>query len=152
MRARARERLAARRPRHPRPSAMLVDPAAHAEAVAWRAEQLGAWQRHYHIEPRGDSRLAELFVQGQVAMRADEVARELMCTDFLYKRTLYGDLLEGFLRRVAARLRQEHELTWTATWSVVRFYGPLALKLMCLSSSGLYMPEHLPDPREEAEA
>lgn len=114
-----------------------------------RLEEVKAWQKHYNMDPREDSKLSLLYAQGHVPLPPDEVARELMCTDFLYKRTLYGDLIEDFLRSVATRLRSEHDLTWTATWSIVRFYGPIALKLMCISSSGLYMPEHLPHPNEE---
>lgn len=114
---------------------------------ARRVEMVHAWQRHYHMEPRADSQLTRLFADGELGMTADQVARELVCTDFLYKRTLYGDLLEDFMRAVARRLRDETQLSWTATWQIVRFYAPPALKLMCLSSSGLYLPEHLPDPR-----
>lgn len=112
-----------------------------------RIEMVHAWQRHYHMEPRDDSQLTRLFAEGQLAMTADEVARELVCTDFLYKHTLYGDLLEDFMRAVAGRLREETKLSWTATWQIVRFYAPTALKLMCLSSSGDFLPEHLPDAR-----
>ena len=81
---------------------------------------------------------------GELAMPADQVARELVCTDFIYKQTLYGEVIEEFLRAVATRLRRRHRLSWTATWTIVRFYGPTALKLMCLSGCGLRMPERLP--------
>lgn len=128
------------------------------EKRAWharRVEEVQAWQRHYHMEPRADSKLTQLYASGVCTLHPAEVARELVCTEFLYRRTLYGELLEDFLRCVADGLRRECEaqtgcpLSWTATWNIVRFYGPIALKLMCVSSSGLYMPEHLPDPREE---
>lgn len=103
------------------------------------------WQRHYNMEPRGDSRLTQLFADGQVWMSADQVARELLSTDFIYKHTLYGELIEEFLRGVAQRLRGKHRgLTWTSTWTIVRFYGPIALKLMCLSSTGDRIPDRMP--------
>lgn len=95
------------------------------------------------MEPRSDSRLTDLYVQGHLAMPADVVARELMATEFLYQRTAYGCLLQDFMRSVADRLRKEHTLSWTATWRIVQFYGPIALKLMCLSASRLAIPERL---------
>ena len=119
---------------------MIAFPPAEREA---RVAMVHAWQRHYGMEPRADSKLTELFADGQLGYTsADGVARELLATDVIYKRTLYGEVIEDFLRRVAARLRGEHPgLSWTATWHIVRFYGPIALTLMCVSSSGLVIPE-----------
>ena len=112
-----------------------------------RLALLHSWQRYYHMEPRNDSRLTQLFVAGELSMEADQVARELMCTDFVYKNTLYGEVIEDFLREVASMLRTRYPgLSWTSTWTIVRFYGPTALKLMSLSAAGLRMPEHLPEP------
>lgn len=101
-----------------------------------------SWQRHYGMEPRTDSKLTDLYVEGHLGwMGPDEVARELVATDFLYRETLYGVLLEDFLRGVAAELRTHHpRLSWSATWNIVRFYGPTALKLMVLSSAHLQVP------------
>ena len=64
-----------------------------------------AWQRHYGMEPRDDSKLTELFADGALGMgaQADVVARELVVTDHIYKTTLYGEVIEEFLRRVADR-------------------------------------------------
>jgi len=107
---------------------------------------LHAWQRHYNMEPRSDSRLTERFVAGEIDWPVDAVARELVATEFLYRETLYGELLEDFMRGVAERLRREHGLSWTATWNIVRFYAPTALKLMCLDASGLRIPAALPPP------
>ena len=116
-----------------------------ADERAHRIAELHAWQRHYNMEPRADSKLTELFADGHLgAMRVDEVARELVATDFLYKHTLYGDVIEDFMRRVAERLRAEHPgLSWARTWEVVRIYAPIALKLMCVSSAGVRIPECL---------
>lgn len=103
---------------------------------------LHAWQRHYGMEPREDSRLTELYARGELApLGADEVARELYATDFFYRGTLYPEVIEAFLRRVAARLREEHSLSWTSTWKVVRYYGPLALKLLMVRACEAPIPE-----------
>ena len=119
-----------------------------------RIQLVHAWQRHYGMEPRHDSKLTELFADGALGHTpADVVARELLATDVVYKQTLYGEFIEEFLRGVAARLRHEHPgLTWTATWTIVRFYGPIALKLMCVSSAGLMIPDRHPDASDPATA
>lgn len=108
-----------------------------------RLALLHAWQRFYNMEPRADSRLTQRYVDGELDAPVDVVARELVATEFLYQQTMYGCLIEEFMRRVATRLREEHALSWSATWDIVRFYGPIALKLMCLSASGAVVPEHL---------
>ena len=108
-----------------------------------RVALVHAWQRHYNMEPRQDSRLTDLFARGQTFMRADEVARELIATDFVFKHTLYGEIIEEFLRHVANTLRRRHNLSWKATWDITRFYGPIALKLMCLSSCNVKIPDRL---------
>jgi hypothetical protein len=38
------------------------------------------------------------------------------------------------------RLRQQYHLSWTKTWEIVKFYAPIALKLLCLERSGLAVP------------
>ena len=111
-----------------------------------RIDMVHAWQRHYRMEPRSDSKLTQLFAEGALGtMPADEVARELLATDYIYKHTLYGELQEDVLRLIAARLRKMHKgLSWPSTWTFVRFYGPIALKLMCLSASGERIPNEMP--------
>lgn len=114
---------------------------------AMRIKEVQDWQRYYNVEPRSDSRLTLLYASGQLGQHvtADAVARELLCTDYIYKHTLYGEVLEVFMRRVADRLRTYHEsLSWTATWEIVRFYAPIALKLMCVSSAGCTIPDQMP--------
>ena len=108
-----------------------------ADERAARVAELHAWQRHYNMEPRGDSRLTELYADGHLgAMRVDEVARELVVTDLLYKRPLSGEVIEDFMRHVAARLRRDYPgLSWTRTWEIVRIYAPIALKLLCVRSA-----------------
>ena len=107
-----------------------------------------AWQRYYGMEPREDSQLTARFVRGELGpTTADVIARELVCTDFLYQNTLYGEVIEDFMRSVAGSLRQKYGLEWGDTWHIVRFYGPVALKLMMMSACGLRMPNlHAPHP------
>lgn len=113
--------------------------------AAARLSTLHAWQRFYNMEPRGDSALTRLYVDGRVQWSVDEVARELMSTDFIYKHTLYGELIEEYMRAMAARLRSlQPELTWSKTWELVRFYGPFTLKLYMLVMCRACIPERMP--------
>ena len=110
-------------------------------AAQTRTQLVHDWQRYYGMTPRSDSRLTELFAAGKTNLSASEVARELLATDFIYKHTLYGELIEDFMRSVANMLRAKFpSLSWTATWTITRFYAPIALKLMCLSSTGSRIP------------
>ena len=109
-----------------------------------RIEMVHEWQLYYNMEPRTDSQLTELFANGQVPMSPDCVARELMATDFIYKHTLYGEVIEEYLRRIAWEIKHRYQLSWTATWNIVRFYGPIALKITCLIMTGSRIPQFLP--------
>lgn len=100
-------------------------------------------QRLLNMEPRDDSTLTEMYARGELYMTSQEVARELMATDFIYKNTLYGEIIEEFMREVATNLREMHNISWGATWTIVRAYAPTALKLMMLSASGMKIPERL---------
>lgn len=102
-----------------------------------------AWQRYYGMEPREDSRLTERYARGEIWAPPDAIARELVCTDVLYQQTLYGELIEDYLRAVAGSLQAKYGLRWDDTWYIVRFYGPIALKLQMVSACGLRMPELL---------
>ena len=121
---------------------------AHARTMSEAEERVAmvhAWQRHLGMEPRADSKLTQLFAQGAVPLHPAEVARELLATDYIYKRTLYGEVIEDFLRGVAHALRAKYPtLSWPATWTIVRFYGPIALKLMCVSATGERIPDRMP--------
>jgi hypothetical protein len=103
-------------------------------------------QLSLNMQPRKDSRLTEMFVSGNTQLSAGEVARELIATEFIYRNTLYGEIIEVFLRKCALRLREDFCISWKATWSIIRFYGPIALKLMCLDRSGLRIPDRLSPP------
>lgn len=118
-----------------------------------RQQSVHDWQRFYNMDPRQDSRLTDLFCKNSLPAEwtAKTVARELMATDFIYKNTLYGELIEDFMRAVALRLRERHSITWKATWDIVRFYAPTALKLLCLEQTGTVIPPHLPSCVEPCE-
>ena len=120
------------------------------DAYDGRVAEVHAAQRRIHMEPRADSRLTDLYARGALPdfMDADVVARELLATDFLYKTTPYGDLIQGYMRRVADLLRERYDLSWTATWTIARFYAPTALKLMCVSATGVFVPEHFAPANE----
>lgn len=111
--------------------------------AACRLKCLHEWQKFYNMSPRDDSRLTQRFVSGELMWPVDVVARELMATDFIYKNTLYGEVIEDYMRRMAVRLRSQHVLTWTDTWNIVRFYGPLSLKLLMLLECNVRIPEKL---------
>lgn len=120
-----------------------MDETSRREAV-WEA------QRNLRMTPRSDSRLTDLFARGELPpyMTADAVARELLCTDYIYRQTLYGEIIEEYMRCVATHLRNAYKLSWNATWDVTRFYAPIALKLMCVSSCGIRIPERMPAVEE----
>ena len=111
-----------------------------------RKDSVQQWQIYYGMTPRSDSVLTHRFANNELDpyITADQVARELLATDFIYKNTLYGDVIEDFLRGVAQELRRLHPgLEWKDTWDIVRFYGTVALKLMCVTSAGLRIPPHM---------
>ena len=111
---------------------------------AERLQLLHDWQRYYNMEPRNDSRLTRMYINGVIDWPVDVVARELVATDFIFKNTLYGEVIEEFMRRVAHTIRSMYKLSWSATWEIVSFYAPIALKLMLLDRSGLRIPNFLP--------
>ena len=113
------------------------------DAYTFRKADVHFHQRLLNMEPRDDSTLTEMYARGELFMTSQEVARELMATDFIYKNTLYGEIIEEFMREVATNLREMHNLSWGATWTIVRAYAPTALKLMMLSASGMKIPERL---------
>ena len=96
------------------------------------------------MEPRNDSRLTEKFADGSIDAPPDAIARELVATHFVYTNTLYGQVIEEFMRSVANRVYREHAgLTWSHVWDITKFYAPIALKLLCLERSGLAIPNRI---------
>jgi hypothetical protein len=114
-----------------------------------RLNLLHAWQQSYNMEPRSDSQLTNMYINGEIDWPVDSVARELMATHFIYEETLYGEILQEFLRGVAHRIHIEYKLSWASTWKIVRFYGPMACKLLCVESAGVHIPQKL-KPMERA--
>jgi len=111
-----------------------------AETPHARREQVWAEQRRMGMEPRNDSRLTALYADGGADVEfptARAVAHELCLTDLIHRRTLYGDIIEAAMRRVAYALKEDYPgLPWKDVWDVVRFYAPTMLKLHCLRSTG----------------
>ena len=118
-----------------------------------RREELHAWQRFYNMAPRSDSKLTERFLAGEVQWSVPEVARELAATHFLHTQTCYGVVLEDFMRAMANHVRERHRgISWSATWELVCFYGPLALKLLAVLRGSTRIPRLLPPPLNESAA
>lgn len=110
-----------------------------------RREDVIQWQHYYNMIPRNDSKLTILFCEEKIDWSAQEVARELIATDFIFSNTLYGEVIADFMRQVAGYIKKRYtKLTWTQVWDITRFYAPVALKLICLSTSGLAIPPCLP--------
>ena len=117
-----------------------------------RLSTLHTWQRFYNMQPREDSQLTQLYVDGKIHMPVEEIARELMATDFIYKETLYGQIIEDFMRKLASNVQEKYHISWTATWTIVKFYGPVALKLLMLLHCGVRIPERLSPTCDEKTA
>lgn len=111
-------------------------------SFADRVADVHRWQHHYKMVPRGDSELTKLYAESKLPMEwtASVVARELVATNFIYEHSLYGEVIEEFLREVAARIRKKYRLSWSRTWDIVKFYGPIALKLICVQRGQLTIP------------
>lgn len=97
-------------------------------------------QQKYGMEPRTDSYLTKKYASGETDQTAEEIAKELVCVDYIYKNTLYGELIEEYMRQLAGLIKNKYRLNWTDTWEIVRFYGPDSLKLMCLISAQQRIP------------
>ena len=104
------------------------------------------WQKFFGMSPRNDSALTVKYEKGELPFHtARSVARELVATHFIFQETLYGEVIEGYMRCVAERLRSTYHLSWSATWEIVRFYAPIALKLMMVCSTNIRIPKFLRD-------
>ena len=124
----------------------VTDPTVDVSAGVRKARlvELHRWQRLYDMEPREDSELTRRYVAGEIAWPVDVVARELVATHFLYRSTLYGEWLQDYMRGMARRLRARHpRLSWSDTWTIVRFYGPFTLKLYMVMQCQAPIPSRL---------
>lgn len=112
-----------------------------------RFSDVVAAQHALNMSPRNDSRLTHMYAARELDERIDaaQVARELLATEFIYRTTLYGEVIEAFMRRVAEYVRATYDLAWKDTWVIVKFYAPIALKLMMLSATRQHIPDRLGD-------
>lgn len=106
------------------------------ELVRHRTETVHQALLSLGAEPRSDSELTAKYAHGvadPTYVLPEDVAHTLFAVDFVYKRTLYPEIVSDAMRIVANRLKRQYEhLSWTAIWNVVRFYAPTALKVQCL--------------------
>lgn len=105
-----------------------------------KAKEVCDLQKKYGMEPRTDSHLTKLYANGQTDWGAETVAKELVCVDYIFQNTLYGETIEAYMRELAGHVKRVYRLSWPATWEIVRFYGPISLKLMSLNSSSTRIP------------
>jgi len=105
-----------------------------------RIEKVSQIQKEYGMKARQDSEFTKMFARGELTISADEVARELVCVDYIYTNTLYGEFIEDYMKELANSIKKKYKLTWTETWKIVRFYGPDSLKLLCLLSAQQRLP------------
>jgi hypothetical protein len=125
----------------PRPTTPSVEDQIDAgiRAERWRALEAAFHSRG--VAMRGDSRLTQRFADGTcdpTYVTPDDVVNTMCAVDFVYKHTLYGELVEETLRHVADGLHRMYpHVSWATLWDVVRNYAPLALKLQCLAMVGL---------------
>tara|TARA_B100000214_G_C23968698_1_gene628996 strand:+ start:1665 stop:2018 length:354 start_codon:yes stop_codon:yes gene_type:complete len=105
-----------------------------------RINEVVIYQKKFGMEPRTDSYLTKKYANKESEYTAEEVAKELVCVDYIYKNTLYGEFSEDYMRHLANLIKNKYRLTWTETWEIVRFYGPISLKLMCLMSAKERIP------------
>ena len=109
-----------------------------------RRQQIHNLQKYYGMIPRDDSKLTRLFINSQTDETADAIAKELVATHFLYSNTLYGEMIETYMKQAAKRLRQMYpELSWKDTWKIMQFFGPISLKLLMISRCLVQIPERL---------
>ena len=96
-------------------------------------------QHRLGMAPRTDSRLTIQYARGTcdpIYSTASVVAQELVLVDFVFRETLYGEIVEDVMRAVAHRLKKTYRrASWHDVWDVTKFYVPTMLKLYCLMST-----------------
>lgn len=120
-------------------------PLARREAARARIDDLWGKQRARGMVPRDDSKLSFLFATEESNESVNDVARELCTVNYIYENTAYSALLEDVMRELASQCRKKYKLSsWTETWKILRFYAPTLLKLYCVRTSNVDIPDHLP--------
>ena len=112
----------------------------HSQTYEERINQVCTYQKKFGMEPRNDSYLTKMYANNETEWNAETVAKELVCVDYIYKHTLYGEFIEDYMRCLASLVRNKYHLNWNDTWEIVRFYGPVSLKLMALTTSSTRIP------------
>ena len=123
-----------------------------ATSPSWEAtlrQRLGEFdyylQTQYPYRLRDDSRLAYLFVSGNLpGWRGDEVLHECACVQYLCEATPYSSLTEAVNREVVTRLKKEAGIR---DWKRAYELTPLvcdALKYLCLHEANLCIGTPLP--------
>ncbi len=102
--------------------------------------ELETLQKMYGMEPRKDSYLSKMYANYETDLCALDVVKELISVDYIYKNTLYGEMIQDYMRELAKLIKENYNLTWTQTWEIVRFYGPDSLKLMSIISTDTEIP------------
>ena len=106
-----------------------------------RINEVVEYQKSFGMEPRTDSYLTKKYANNETEYTAEEVGKVLVCVDYIHTHTLYGgEFQEDYMRELANLVKKKYKLTWTATWEIVKYYGPISLKLMCLISSKEKIP------------
>jgi hypothetical protein len=105
-----------------------------------RVNEVIKYQKKFGMEPRTDSYLTKKYGNKETEYSAEEVAKELVCVNYIFTNTLYGEFQEDYMRELAKLVKNNYRITWTHTWEIVNYYGPISLKLMCLISANEHIP------------
>lgn len=99
--------------------------------LATRISAVHSAQRQLGMEPRDDSRLTYMYACGHEmqGQPPSTVAHELTIVNKIYQNTRYSYIIEDVMRELAKYIRKKYRLTWTNTWDIVQFYGPILIKL-----------------------
>ena len=111
-----------------------------AHLIESRRAEVHALQQEMGMQPRSDSRLTEMYARGEADpeyWNAHVVAHELVMVDRIHRETIYGAILEQYLRYLADASHRAHpRIPWSELWRIVRFYGTPMLKLYALRKAG----------------
>ena len=91
--------------------------------------------------PRNDSKLTFMYATNKLSMTAREVAHELMCVDYIFQNTNYQQIIEETMREVAGYIKKTYKISWDLTWALIRRYLPTALKMYCIRTYHITLPE-----------
>lgn len=103
-----------------------------------RKDEIRLLQVERGMAPRPDSKLSDQYARGLLPhTTAEEVVDELISVHQIFVYTRYDQVLEETMRCLASLVKDTYHLTWTQTWTIVRFYAPTMLKLWCLEENGV---------------